>query len=137
MKKELIYIFQYKLANGVIGEIEIKADSYYNACEKFNAWKIEFGLDNDSDHEIIDLCYRVSGLTDIYSQEQRDIKKNKYVLINMETLRISILKNKLDFENQLAPLDKAEDIDNNNIKELVNNLEQVIQDYEINLENSK
>lgn len=132
MSKELVYTFSYKLSSGVEGAVEIKAKSYYEACSKFDDWKIEFGLDSDSDHEIVDLCYRVSGLTDIYSKEQRDIKKNKYVLINMETMKVHIVRNETNLEDKLAPFDKADTIVSNSNKELIDNFNEIVFDYEEN-----
>lgn len=130
MKQDLIYVFTYKLYNGIIGEIEIKAKNFYSACEKFDDWKIEKGLDTDKDNEIVDLKYRVSGLTDIYEKEQRTTKKNKYVVINMETLRIDLVKK--DLSNVLVPFDIADSTVNNNHKELLENICNIIGDYQMN-----
>ncbi len=135
MKQEMTYTFTYKLGNGIIGEVKIKADSFYSACDKFDDWKVEKGLDTDKDNEIIDLSYRVSGLTDSYSKEQCNVNKNRYIIIDMETLKIDLVKK--DLSKELVPFDIADTIITQDEKEMVNMLWNIIGDYEKNKRKEK
>ena len=130
MNEELVYLFTYTLGNGTVGEVKIKANNFDNAYEKFDEWKVEKGLDSDLGSSIVELKYKLSGLTDIYLKEQCNVDKNKYILINMETLRIDLVKK--DLGNMLAPFDIADSVMVKDEKELLNMLWNIIGDYEKN-----
>lgn len=130
MNEELVYLFTYTLGNGTVGEVKIKANNFDNAYEKFDEWKVEKGLDSDLDSSIVELKYKLSGLTDIYLKEQCNVDKNKYILINMETLRIDLVKK--DLGKMLVPFDIADSVMVKDEKELLNMLWNIIGDYEKN-----
>ena len=130
MNEELVYLFTYTLGNGTVGEVKIKANNFDNAYEKFDEWKVEKGLNSDLDSSIVELKYRLSGLTDIYLKEQCNVDKNKYILINMETLRIDLVKK--DLGKMLVPFDIADSVMVKDEKELLNMLWNIIGDYEKN-----
>lgn len=130
MNEELVYLFTYTLGNGTVGEVKIKANNFDNAYEKFDKWKVEKGLDSDLGSSIVELKYKLSGLTDIYLKEQCNVDKNKYILINMETLRIDLVKK--DLGNMLAPFDITDSVMVKDEKELLNMLWNIIGDYEKN-----
>ncbi len=130
MNEELVYLFTYTLGNGTVGEVKIKANNLDNAYEKFDEWKVEKGLNSDLDSSIVELKYKLSGLTDIYLKEQCNVDKNKYILINMETLRIDLVKK--DLGKMLVPFDIADSVMVKDEKELLNMLWNIIGDYEKN-----
>jgi hypothetical protein len=121
----ITYIFGYKLKDNTEWEVEIEAKNYYEACDKFDDYKKEKKL------EITDLKYRV---IDSYSKGERTRSKNKYVLINMETLRVDLIRSKTELEKELAPLDIADTTVSKNGTELLNDLKEIIEDY---IENDK
>lgn len=56
--------------------------------------------------------------------------KNKYILIDMETLRVDIIKDRVNLKENVGILDIVDTCDNNNYTELKENIKKIISKYE-------
>lgn len=68
---------------------------------------------------------------DLYSQKQRCLEKSRYILIDMKTLRVDLLKT--DTKIDITPLDITDSISNSDYDKLADILFEIAKDFKNNL----